>query len=166
MRRPERLWPGGEGDLPGPPVCPGCAGRLAPDRPHSRSLRFGGDESAVRRARHRRQGLAGQSLSGQQERPAGDLRRTWAATVAPWRSHGRTSRSRFFLSSFQKWREAVVLGIATREVMADLGYGVIVVAQAPFTCRRENWRTGWAAKPLLRVSGISTTPDARGDVVD
>jgi len=36
-----------------------------------------------------------------------------------------TSRTCFFLSSFQAWREQVVLGIAKPEVMADLGYGVM-----------------------------------------
>ncbi|CAK0778449.1 conserved hypothetical protein [Gammaproteobacteria bacterium] len=36
-----------------------------------------------------------------------------------------TSRTGFFLSSFQKWREEVVLGMATPEVMADLGHGVM-----------------------------------------
>ena len=36
-----------------------------------------------------------------------------------------TSRTCFFLSSFQKWREDVVLGVATPEVMADLGHGVM-----------------------------------------
>jgi hypothetical protein len=36
-----------------------------------------------------------------------------------------TSRTCFFLSSFQKWREHVVLGIAKPEVMADLGHGVM-----------------------------------------
>jgi hypothetical protein len=36
-----------------------------------------------------------------------------------------TSRTGFFLSSFQKWREEVVLGQATPEVMADLGHGVM-----------------------------------------
>lgn len=36
-----------------------------------------------------------------------------------------TSRTCFFLSSFQKWREDVVLGIARPEVMADLGHGVM-----------------------------------------
>lgn len=36
-----------------------------------------------------------------------------------------TSRTCFFLSSFQKWREEVVLGMARPEVMADLGYGVM-----------------------------------------
>jgi hypothetical protein len=45
------------------------------------------------------------------------------------RSGGRigaiTSRTCFFLSSFQKWREEVVLGIARPEVMADLGLGVM-----------------------------------------
>lgn len=45
------------------------------------------------------------------------------------RSGGRlgaiTSRTCFFLSSFQKWREHVVLGIAQPEVMADLGHGVM-----------------------------------------
>ena len=36
-----------------------------------------------------------------------------------------TSRACFFLSSFQKWREGIVLGIARPEVMADLGHGVM-----------------------------------------
>jgi len=36
-----------------------------------------------------------------------------------------TSRTCFFLSSFQRWREDVVLGIARPEVMADLGFGVM-----------------------------------------
>jgi hypothetical protein len=36
-----------------------------------------------------------------------------------------TSRTGFFLSSFQKWREDVVLGIAQPEVVADLGHGVM-----------------------------------------
>jgi hypothetical protein len=36
-----------------------------------------------------------------------------------------TSRTCFFLSSFQKWREDLVLGIGRPEVMADLGYGVM-----------------------------------------
>ena len=36
-----------------------------------------------------------------------------------------TSRTCFFLSSFQKWREQVVLGIAKPELMADLGHGVM-----------------------------------------
>jgi hypothetical protein len=34
-----------------------------------------------------------------------------------------TSRTCFFLSSFQRWREETVLGVATPEVMADLGMG-------------------------------------------
>jgi type I restriction-modification system DNA methylase subunit len=45
------------------------------------------------------------------------------------RSGGRigaiTSRTCFFLSSYQKWREHVVLGIARPEIMADLGHGVM-----------------------------------------
>ena len=36
-----------------------------------------------------------------------------------------TSRTCFFLSSFQKWREDIVLGVAEPEVMADLGHGVM-----------------------------------------
>ena len=36
-----------------------------------------------------------------------------------------TSRTCFFLTSFQKWREDVVLGKAEPEVMADLGHGVM-----------------------------------------
>ncbi|CAG4901738.1 unnamed protein product [Acidocella sp. C78] len=45
------------------------------------------------------------------------------------RGNGRlgaiTSRTCFFLSSFQKWREHVVLGMARPETMADLGLGVM-----------------------------------------
>src|SRR5258708_38349086 len=36
-----------------------------------------------------------------------------------------TSRTCFFLSSFQSWREQVVLGAASPEVVADLGLGVM-----------------------------------------
>lgn len=36
-----------------------------------------------------------------------------------------TSRTCFFLSSFQSWREEIVLGVARPEVMADLGHGVM-----------------------------------------
>lgn len=36
-----------------------------------------------------------------------------------------TSRTCFFLSSYQKWREQIVLDIARPEVMADLGHGVM-----------------------------------------
>ena len=36
-----------------------------------------------------------------------------------------TSRTAFFLTSFEKWRKEVVLGIAKPEVMADLGHGVM-----------------------------------------
>lgn len=36
-----------------------------------------------------------------------------------------TSRTCFFLSSFRKWREQVVLGIARPEVRVDLGHGVM-----------------------------------------
>ena len=39
-----------------------------------------------------------------------------------------TSRTGFFLSSFQKWREEVLLGIANPTVFADLGYGVLDTA--------------------------------------
>lgn len=34
-------------------------------------------------------------------------------------------RTYVFLSSFQKWREDVLLGIAQPEVMADLGHGIM-----------------------------------------
>jgi hypothetical protein len=36
-----------------------------------------------------------------------------------------TSRTCFFLSSFQQWREEVVLEVAHPEVVADLGLGVM-----------------------------------------
>ena len=39
-----------------------------------------------------------------------------------------TSRTAFFLTSFQKWREGVVLGEARPTVLADLGHGVMDAA--------------------------------------
>ena len=36
-----------------------------------------------------------------------------------------TSRTGFFLSSFQKWREEIILKEAPPVVFADLGYGVL-----------------------------------------
>lgn len=36
-----------------------------------------------------------------------------------------TSRTCFFLSSFQRWREEVVLGCTRPEILADLGFGVM-----------------------------------------
>jgi 23S rRNA G2069 N7-methylase RlmK/C1962 C5-methylase RlmI len=36
-----------------------------------------------------------------------------------------TSRTCFFLTSFQRWREEVLLGIGWPEVLADLGLGVM-----------------------------------------
>jgi hypothetical protein len=39
-----------------------------------------------------------------------------------------TSRTGFFLSSFQKWREEVLLREARPTVFADLGYGVLDTA--------------------------------------
>ena len=36
-----------------------------------------------------------------------------------------TSRTGFFLSSFQRWREEILLKEAHMTVMADLGYGVL-----------------------------------------
>ena len=36
-----------------------------------------------------------------------------------------TSRTCFFLTSYRKWREELVLGAAKPEVMADLGHGVM-----------------------------------------
>ena len=45
------------------------------------------------------------------------------------RKNGRigaiTSRTCFFLSSFQKWREDIVLSVSQPEVLADLGLGVM-----------------------------------------
>lgn len=37
----------------------------------------------------------------------------------------RSPRAHVFLSSFQKWREQVILSIAKPEIMADLGHGVM-----------------------------------------
>ena len=50
-----------------------------------------------------------------------------------------TSRTCFFLSSFQKWREEVVLGIAQPEVKADLGHGVMddAMVEAAAYCLRK-----------------------------
>jgi hypothetical protein len=47
----------------------------------------------------------------------------------PWGLLGAiTSRTGFFLTSFRKWREDVVLGEAHPTVLADLGYGVLDTA--------------------------------------
>lgn len=51
-----------------------------------------------------------------------------------------TSRTCFFLSSFQKWREEVVLGIAEPEIIADLGLGVMddaMVEAMAYTFRKQ-----------------------------
>jgi hypothetical protein len=50
-----------------------------------------------------------------------------------------TSRTGFFLSSFQKWREQQVLGVAEPVVFADLGYGVMDAAmvEAAAYCLRK-----------------------------
>lgn len=51
-----------------------------------------------------------------------------------------TSRTAFFLTSYQKWREGVVLGEARPTVMADLGYGVMDAAmvEAAAYCLRKH----------------------------
>lgn len=51
-----------------------------------------------------------------------------------------TSRTCFFLSSFQKWREEVVLGKTKPEIMADLGLGVMddaMVEAAAYVLKRR-----------------------------
>lgn len=60
------------------------------------------------------------------------------------RSGGRlgaiTSRTCFFLASFQRWREEIVLGLAAPAVMADLGLGVMddaVVEAAAYVLERK-----------------------------
>jgi Eco57I restriction-modification methylase len=52
-----------------------------------------------------------------------------------------TSRTCFFLSSYQKWREEIVLGIAEPEIMADLGHGVMddaMVEAAVYVLEKKN----------------------------
>ena len=58
-----------------------------------------------------------------------------------------TSRSGFFLSSFQKWREEILLGEATPTVFADLGYGVLDTAMVEtaaycIACPRKSCECG------------------------
>jgi hypothetical protein len=51
-----------------------------------------------------------------------------------------TSRTAFFLTSYQTWREGVVLGEAEPFVMADLGYGVMdaaMVEAAAYVLRKR-----------------------------
>lgn len=50
-----------------------------------------------------------------------------------------TSRTCFFLSSYKKWREEIVLGIGKPELLADLGSGVLddaMVETAAYTLRK------------------------------
>jgi hypothetical protein len=52
-----------------------------------------------------------------------------------------TSRTGFFLSSYRRWREEIVLGIAAPEVMADLGHGVMddaMVEAAAYVLRKRD----------------------------
>jgi cellobiose-specific phosphotransferase system component IIA len=61
-----------------------------------------------------------------------------------------TSRTGFFLSSFQKWRDEILLGEATPTVLADLGYGVLdtaMVETAAYCVEAQRRRGG------LRFSG-------------
>ena len=57
-------------------------------------------------------------------------RRSWSAagTVPHGRLGAITSRTGFFLTSFQKWREEVLLKECRPVVVADLGYGVLDTA--------------------------------------
>ena len=49
-----------------------------------------------------------------------------SSSSQPWGLLGAiTSRTGFFLSSFQKWREEILLKEAPPVVFADLGYGVL-----------------------------------------
>jgi len=50
-----------------------------------------------------------------------------------------TSRTGFFLGSFRRWREEVVLGLAQPIIFADLGYGVMDAAmvEAAAYCLRK-----------------------------
>jgi len=53
-----------------------------------------------------------------------------------------TSRTGFFLSSFQKWREEILLREAEPTVFADLGYGVLdtaMVETAAYCLRKAIW---------------------------
>lgn len=55
-----------------------------------------------------------------------------------------TSRTGFFLSSFQKWREEILLIDAPPTTFADLGYGVLdtaMVETAAYTLRKGNGQT-------------------------
>jgi len=58
-----------------------------------------------------------------------------------------TSRTAFFLTSYQKWRQGVVLGEARPTVMADLGYGVMdaaMVEAAAYVLQKQGAEGGTA----------------------
>jgi hypothetical protein len=60
----------------------------------------------------------------------------------------------FFLSSFQKWREQVVLGIAKPEVMADLGHGVMddaMVEAAAYVLEKQHEPISAALECLFKI---------------
>ena len=52
-----------------------------------------------------------------------------------------TSRTCFFLSSFQKWRESVVLKYTDPRIVADLGFGIMDDAVVEPTVRRVAQRS-------------------------
>ena len=90
------------------------------------AVRRGPDESAFRRRKQAFEVLHREIVSTDEERPLYCLRRVWAKTDYARGFLGAiTSRTGFFLTSFKKWREEILLHEARPTVFADLGYGVL-----------------------------------------
>lgn len=70
-----------------------------------------------------------------------------------------TSRNGFFQPSNQKWREAVLLGVASPTVVADLGFGVLdsaMVETAAYVVQK-----GWRGRSVwFRLVGEDDKPEA------
>ena len=64
-----------------------------------------------------------------------------------------TSRTGFFLSSFQKWREEILLKEAPPVVFADLGYGVMDAAmvEAAAYCLEKSTATQSVSSTFVQV---------------
>lgn len=63
-----------------------------------------------------------------------------------------TSRTGFFLSSFQKWREEILLGEATPTVFSDLGYGVLDTAMVETAAYCVKGRSGEGPTSFFRLT--------------
>ena len=83
------------------------------------------------------------------------VERALAVLINRGRVGAITSRTGFFLTSIQKWREEILLGLARPVVFADLGYGVLdaaMVETAAYCLEKQESVTGEKKKRVVTKS--------------